>query len=129
MDESELDENRIGRKQDWTKKVGRKQVGRKQVGRKLGLPNINDMINTCGGLINIQFANDTTLYAAGGDINNLVSDVNFWLVGFDSWLRMNKLTLNIGKPFVMVISSREILLNPHIAYRGENIKIDKKIKF
>ena len=36
MEESKLDENRIGRKQDWTKKVGRKQVGRKQVGRKLG---------------------------------------------------------------------------------------------
>ena len=36
MDESKLDENRIGRKQDWPKKVGRKLVGRKQVGRKLG---------------------------------------------------------------------------------------------
>ena len=41
MNERKLDENRIGQKQDWTKKVGRKQVGRKQVerkqvGRKLG---------------------------------------------------------------------------------------------
>ena len=36
MDESKLDENRIGRKQDWTKIFGPKQVGRKQVGRKLG---------------------------------------------------------------------------------------------
>ena len=31
-----MDENRIGRKQDWTKSFGPKQVGRKQVGRKLG---------------------------------------------------------------------------------------------
>ena len=29
MDESKLDENRIGRKQDWTKSFGPKQVGRK----------------------------------------------------------------------------------------------------
>ena len=37
MDESKLDENRIGRKQDWTKKVGRKQVGRKLGARPLGM--------------------------------------------------------------------------------------------
>ena len=31
-----MDENRIGRKQDWTKSFGPKQVGQKQGGRKLG---------------------------------------------------------------------------------------------
>ena len=34
MDESKLDENRIGRKQDWTKRFGPKQVGRKLGARK-----------------------------------------------------------------------------------------------
>ena len=90
---------------------------------------INDMKNACGGLKCIQFADDTTLYATGRDINSLVSDVNFWLVGFDSWLRINKLTLNIDKTFGMIISNRETLSNPHVVFRGESIKIVKKIKF
>ena len=44
MDESELDENRIGRKQDWTKKVGRKQVGRKLGARVISHQNLSDYI-------------------------------------------------------------------------------------
>ena len=55
--------------------------------------------------------------------NSLVPDINFWLVGFDSWLRVNKLTLNGGTTFGMVISNREILSNPHIAFRDENVKL------
>ena len=85
------------------------------------------MMNACGGLM--PFADDTTLYATGRDINSLFSDINFWLIGFDSWLRINRLTLNIGKTFEMVISNREILCNPHIVFRCENIKIVRKIKF
>ena len=36
MDENQMDENRIGQKQDWTKSFGPKLVGWKGVGRKLG---------------------------------------------------------------------------------------------
>ena len=34
--------------------------------------------------------------------------------------------MNIDKTFGMVISNKEILSNPHIVFRGENIKIVKK---
>ena len=48
-------------------------------GSMLGLLllNINDMMNACGGLKCIQFADDTTLYATGTDISSLVSGVGY----------------------------------------------------
>ena len=61
--------------------------------------------------------------------NSLLSNVNFWLVGFDSWPRINKLTSNIGKKFGMVISNREILSNSHIVFRDEIFKIVEKLNF
>lgn len=43
------------------------------------------------------FADDTTIYIAGKDINELVELFNSDLVRFDEWLKINKLKLEINK--------------------------------
>ena len=90
---------------------------------------INDMSFACGGLKSIHFADDTTLYASGKNIDSLVSNINGWMIGIDSWLRANKLTLNFNKTFVMTFTNKHLLFTPQISMRGVTFQITSKLKF
>ena len=65
------------------------------------------MIKCSNNLKFVQFADDTTIYISGSNIDNLVSSLSIELNCVDLWLVANKLSLNILKSYYMVISNRQ----------------------
>ena len=53
----------------------------------------------------VHFADDTTVFAANSDINNVNATVNRELEGVDNWLKANRLSLNVSKTSYMIISN------------------------
>ena len=58
---------------------------------------INDMYRSSNQMRFVHFADDTTVFASGSDINNVHATMNRELVGVDNWLKANRLSLNISK--------------------------------
>ena len=55
----------------------------------------------------VHFADDTTVFASGGDINNVHTTVNRELEGVDNWLKTNRLSLNVSKTSYTIISNQK----------------------
>ena len=56
----------------------------------------------------ILFADDTTIYIAGLNINELMDSMNNDLTILDDWFRANKLSLNTSKTAYMVFNKIQI---------------------
>ena len=62
----------------------------------------------------LSFADDTTVYLAGPNINELVQTVNRELNLLYKWLCANKLSLNIEKTKQILFSPTETYIHPHV---------------
>ena len=58
---------------------------------------VNDMVRACDGLDLVLFADDTNIFAQGGDTAELFGRVNRGLEQLSRWFRCNRLTLNLKK--------------------------------
>ena len=72
---------------------------------------INDMHRSSDQLRFVHFADDTTVFAADSDINNVHASVNRELVGVDNWLKTNRLSLNVSRISYMIISNQKKALD------------------
>ena len=72
---------------------------------------INDMDRSSDQLHFIRFADDTTVFASGNDINGVHASGNRDLVGVDNWLKTNRLSLNVSKTSYMIISNQKNALD------------------
>lgn len=54
-----------------------------------------------------MFADDTLIYMAGKDIEEVQGKLSAELTRVNEWLKVNKLKLNIGKSKFVVFSSKE----------------------
>jgi len=100
------------------------------LGPLLFLLYINEMSNVCPGLNCLHYADDTTIYASGRDINQVSMQLQHGLTCVDDWMRNNKLVINIQKTNCMLISnivSRDML--PPISIRDSNIDMVTCVKF
>ena len=77
------------------------------LGPVLFLLYINDMYRSSNQMRFVHFADDTTLIASDGDINNVHATVNRELVGVDNWLKANRISLNVSKTSYMKISNKK----------------------
>jgi len=68
----------------------------------------NDLANVSKLISTILFADDTTLYCTGKDLNILVNNVNRSLIDVVDWFRANKLSLNICKTNFILFHSRNM---------------------
>ena len=62
-------------------------------------------------LLFVNFADDTTVFASDGDINNVHASVNRGLVGVDNWLKTHRLSLNVSKTSYMIIDNHKNALD------------------
>ena len=81
---------------------------------------INDLSNVCKRLMAILFADDTNMFNSSKDIETLQSVVNEELKLVSTWLKVNKLSLNIKKTHFMVFTKKRN------AYGHIDIKIDEE---
>lgn len=80
------------------------------------------MSNVCEDIKCIQFADDTTLYVSGDNLQNICRIMTDTLKNIDRWLIGNRLSLNIAKTNYMILSQREIL-GEEIDIRIRNTKL------
>ena len=68
---------------------------------------INDFFRCTKG-ITVQFADDTTLYESGGNLNNLIEQFEKGIEPLIEWFKLNKLDINWSKTFFMIITNKHI---------------------
>ena len=54
------------------------------------------------------------VHLADSDINNVHATVNRELVGVDNWLKTNRLSLNVSRTLIMIISNQKNAFNIQI---------------
>ena len=88
------------------------------LGPLLSLIYVNDLPN-CTSMNVLSYADDTTLFKSSPCINTLCVQINNELDKIYTWLKVNKLSLNISKSKYMIFGPR----NPHLRYQNITIKI------
>ena len=100
------------------------------LGPLLFLIYINDLSKLCKELMSILFADDTNMFKNGKDLNHLQNVINCELQSVSTWLKVNKLSLNIKKTHFMVFSNKRGSHDPiDIRIDGERIHEVLKTKF
>ena len=80
---------------------------------------INDLPNVSSLTQSLLFADDTSIFCSHKDANHLVSIVNNEL----TWLKVNKVSLNLTKTNFMIIHPRQKKVNVNVPLTLENTVI------
>jgi len=100
------------------------------LGPLLFLIYINDIVNSSDGLSFVLFADDTTVYSTGKNLNDTIANMNNQLINISNWFTSNKLTLNVDKTQVMIFSRRKIPIpNTQVELKGQPVVYVAKTKF
>ena len=94
------------------------------LGPLLFLIDINDLAGICKHTLPIFFADDSNLFVNGTDLKVMESQLNDDLCSVSTWLKVNKLSLNIDKT-QFVIFSRKKYKNYNVDLKIEGQSIDK----
>lgn len=90
---------------------------------------INDMCKCSNKLGFVHFADDTTVFIRGKNLDSVYAEMNSELVAIDTWLCANKLSLNIKKTSVMTFSHKSLFTESTIRIRESIIECVHKAKF
>ena len=100
------------------------------LGPLLFLLYINDLYNVCSTSVPLLYADDTNLFYKGKDIDTLVRGINFELGNISTWLKVNKLSLNVKKKHYMLFSNHKSKhMDAKITIDGHKIDQVVKTKF
>ena len=67
---------------------------------------INDLLKASSLVEFLLFADDTSIFASGNCLSDLISIMNNELVSIDEWFRTNKLSLNMDKTNYILFRTR-----------------------
>ena len=91
---------------------------------------INDLANVCVHTLPISFAHDTNLFISGKNLNDMAVLINYELEEISTWLKANRLSLNVKKTHFMVFSKKHMAnWDLQIQINGEIITRCQKTKF
>ena len=93
---------------------------------------INDLINASGRLLPLMYADDTSLYIDGSNLHNLCLTVNYELSKIITWMRANKLSINIDKTCYIIFRPKRKHIPdnlPPISFNGRQVQKVNSIKF
>ena len=79
------------------------------------------MCNVSKSLKSILFADDTNLFYAGKDLNEVYELVSRELNILHMWFQVNKLTLNVAKTNFMIFGNKRYEENYMVSINGMNI--------
>ena len=100
------------------------------LGPLLFLIYINDLANVCVHTLPILFADDTNLFISGKNLNDMAVLINYELEEISTWLKANRLSLNVKKTHFMVFSKKHMANSDlQIEINGEIITRCQKTKF
>ena len=90
---------------------------------------INDMSKSTSNLQYINFADDTTVYISGSNLDELSHILNSELSNLDQWLQSNRLSLNLDKTSYMIFSNKNKIITNPILIRNSLIEYVSDTKF
>ena len=80
-------------------------------------------------LFSILFADDTTVLIEAHSYNNIITILNNELYKIDTWLRANKLTININKTHYIVFHRARLKSTKDVMIKQNKIAFTKSTKF
>jgi len=98
------------------------------LGPVLFLIYINDMCNCSDRLAYVHFADDTTAFHSGSDLQMLARETNVDLIKLRNWLHSNRLSLNISKTSFMLFVDKKVDV-PLIHIDGVAIERTREARF
>ena len=91
---------------------------------------INDLGKICSSTTSILFADDTNLFKSGSNLSDMEDELNSEFTKISTWLKTNKLSLNIGKTHFMLFTNKKRKDHyVNIMIDGTKIEEVKKTKF
>uniref|UniRef100_A0A8C6TYG5 Reverse transcriptase domain-containing protein n=1 Tax=Neogobius melanostomus TaxID=47308 RepID=A0A8C6TYG5_9GOBI len=99
------------------------------IGPKLFILFINDIYEATKRMGFLLFADDTTVYKSGSDLDTLLSCVSTEMANLKKWFDQNKLLLNWEKNKYMIFGTRKIEGNINITIDNSRIERVTKITF
>lgn len=99
------------------------------LGPVLFLLYVNDIVHASNSLKCILFADDTTLFYSGKNVNSVLEIVEKEFENIMKWFNANKLSLNICKTKFMVFSCKSKDTDATLSVQGLQIERTKEIKF
>ena len=99
------------------------------LGPLLFLIYINDLPSVCKSAVSIMFADDTNIFLSDSNLITLETLVNKELSHLATWLKANKLSLNVKKTHYMVFSNKRIPAKIDLMIDNERIGETCKTKF
>ena len=90
---------------------------------------INDLSNVCNHMMSLLFADDTNLFVSGKDVIKLQQEVEMDLNRVSEWLKINKLSLNKKKHFMVFSNKNASKPDLQISIDGHSIDETDHTKF
>ena len=90
---------------------------------------INDLNNISNEMSLILFADDTTLLFRNPSYDQLLETCNSELVKYRKWTICNRLSLNIDKTHVFIVSNRKIQYQPELYYGDMLLSVKRECLF
>ena len=90
---------------------------------------INDLCCVCEYATPISFADDTNLFCSGKDLETIQMEINTELTKISTWLKVDKLSLNIKKTHYMVFTRKKFRHQLDIRIDGHPIDDVHERKF
>ena len=92
------------------------------LGPLLFLLYVNDIANVSNVLLPILFADDTSVFLEGTNVNEMCKIMNDELKQLRLWLQINKLSLNIDKTQYMLFSKKDVCIR-NVSVNISNVSI------
>ena len=101
------------------------------LGPLLFLVYVNDLCNVSSIVECLLYADDTSLYVTGSNINEMIQCMNNELERIVQWLNVNKLTLNVQKTEFIVFAPgrKDVETSENVIVNGNMIERVNEIKF
>lgn len=90
---------------------------------------INDIVSVSNLLKCIMFADDTTLFYSGENVNTVLQTVQNEFEKIIMWFNANRLSLNISKTKYMIFSCKKNDIDVNLSVQGSEIERTHEIKF
>lgn len=86
---------------------------------------MNDLPNAISDCQVVLFADDTTIYHSGSNVEHMFEKVNSDLEHLSDWFRANKLSVNASKTKYMLISRKPYILPEHLKLQINSDHIER----
>ena len=73
----------------------------------------------------IIFADDTTIYTTGHDMQTLFNNMNEDLIQLSDWFKINKLSLNIGTTNYMIFTLKQTTGHDELKLQIDNTQVQR----